>query len=64
MDSRAIRHPENFKEILEQNRKILYHIPTKYNNLRTILATEGKYSSLRDIIENVFIFHGYRTNHL
>lgn len=56
MNIRAIRHPENFNEILEQNRKILYHIPAKYKNLRTILATEGKYSSLRQTLLKMYSF--------
>lgn len=56
MDNRAIRHPENFNEILEQNRKIIYHIPAKYKNLRTILATEGKYKPLRETLLKMYSF--------
>ena len=56
MNSRAIRHPENFYKILDQNRKIIYHIPVKYKNLRTILAKEGMYSSLRETLLNMYSF--------
>ena len=45
-----LRSAESGRQILKENRRILYHLPKRYNNLNEILV--GDLRSDRDLEEN------------